>query len=1108
MNLAAALAAALVTAVLTGGLLVGDSVRGSLRQMTLDRLGGIDLALVPHRFFREDLAAALENAGPSLTRVAPVIRLAGAAENTHTHARAAHLWVHGIDARFLDLLPAVRPFDLRRRAGQTLAGVVLNRSLAGELGAREGDETLISFARSEEVPADTLAGSRDPLHLTRRLRLVVIRIMPDQGPGAFGLAPHQGTPLNAFIDLAELQRALGRGGQVNGLFATAGPGRDPDRERILRQALRLEDLGLHARRTGAVLSVESGAFVIDPGVESAIQQVAEEQGMAMRGVQTYLANRLRAGPRQVAYSTVSAVSGAAVDPFLPLRLVDGTPAPRLADDEILINIWAAEDLHARAGDEVEMSYYVLGPGEELRTASHPFRLRGIVTMEGLGADRTLTPDYPGIHDARDISAWDPPFPVDLNAISDRDEEYWDRYRATPKAFVAPATARRLWGTRYGSLTSLRIALGRGPDLAAATDAFTARLRQAVDLPSFGFRFRQVKSEGLAAASGATDFSQLFLSFSFFLILSAALVVGLLFRLNVERRGREIGLLLAVGYRVSRVRRRLLAEGLVIACLGGVLGVAGGAAYAAALMAGLHTLWRPAVGSSRLFLHVAPSSLFLGWVLAVAVVLATGALAVRRLVRLPPPLLLAGATRVEGDGGRGWPSGLLAYGGLAAALGLAALGVSARSTASPALAFGTGAALLASALAWFGRWCRPRGPAQAGGARAGLTAMAARNSAWNPGRSILCVALVGCASFIILMVATNFQEQEVDMTSREGPTGGFSLMASTSVPLHHDLNRAAGRAELGLDADADSWGGVKVFSFGLLPGQDASCLNLYQPTRPAVLGVPPEMVARGGFRFTRTLDNAPDGWALLERDLGPGVIPALADASSAQWILHKGLGDEILLEDGRDGPVRLRLVGLLQESVFQSQLLVAEHRLLEQFPGRAGASVFLVETPADRLDATAALLESGLGRFGMDATRTDHKLAAFRAVQNTYLATFQALGALGLLLGTIGLGVVLLRNVLERRRELAVLRAFGYRPGRIAALVLLENGFLLAMGVVAGGLSALLAVAPRLAGGAIHPPWLVLGATLAAVLLVGLLSSLAAVIGMARLPLLPVLKAER
>ena len=60
--------------------------------------------------------------------------------------------------------------------------------------------------------------------------------------------------------------------------------------------------------------------------------------------------------------------------------------------------------------------------------------------------------------------------------------------------------------------------------------------------------------------GSTDFSTYFLSFSFFLIAAALLLVGLLFRLNLDLRGREIGVLLATGWDFGRVRRLAAGRG--------------------------------------------------------------------------------------------------------------------------------------------------------------------------------------------------------------------------------------------------------------------------------------------------------------------------------------------------------------------------------------------------------------------------------------------------------------------------------------------------------------------------------------------------------------------
>ncbi len=1114
LNAAVALAAAVATSVLTGALVVGDSVRGSLRALTLERLGRVETALEAPRFLDTSLAGE---------EAVPIIRVAASARHAASGRRAASVQVHGIDGRFLDLFPGAggeplrqaaeaRPgFALRRPEGSLFPPVALNASLAAELGAVPGDEVLVSFQRPGEIPRDSLLGRRDPEDVTGRARLTVAAVVPDAGAGRFHLSPHQAVPLNAFLALQELQRLLEQPGRANALLlpeGAVGPGVD-GAEAWMRGRLRPGDLGLRLRPAGDVVAVESAEMVLRPVVERAVVRAAEDAGLAWRGVQTYLANAIRLRDRSVPYSVVAALDTARWEPPFPvLELAGGGAAPALGDGEILLNTWAAEDLQARAGDVVELDYFVIGPREELSEATTSFRVAGVVAMTGLAADPGLTPEYPGISDAGDISAWDPPFPVDLAAVGPRDEAYWDTFRATPKAFAATATGAHLWSTRHGTLTSVRLAAGPGEGGAeAAAGGFTRALMQQVDLRTFGLEWRPVRAQGLEAAAGATDFTGLFLGFSFFLILSAALLVGLLFRLGVERRVAEVGLLLALGYRLRQVRLRLLGEGGVLALAGAAAGTAGGIGYAALLLHGLRTWWRPAVGSSELHLHLQPASLAAGAVISLLVVLITIWMAARRLARLPVPALLAGEVRPTGPPGPGRLARLIAAGGLALAVSLAAAAWLGGQVESPGLSFGTGAALLASGLGAFAAWCRRRRSASA--AAGGLIRMAARSSAWNPGRSILSLALVASASFVIVLVAANRHDPGAEAASRDGGSGGFTLLAESSVPLYQDLNREEDRRALGLDEEAEAaLAGARFYPFRLLGGSDASCLNLYRPGRPRLLGVPPEMLQRGGFRFAASQPPVDDPWRLLDQDLGEGVIPALGDASSVRWILHLGLGQELELEDGQGETVRLRLVGLLDRSLFQSELLVAEDRLLSHFPGVGGYQYFLVDVAPERAEAAATALEAGLSRFGVDAVPTLERLAAFQAVENTYLSTFEALGGLGLLLGTVGLGIVLLRNVLERRRELATLRAFGFRRRRLAGLVLAENAFLLAAGIALGAGSALAASAPRLAAGQVHLPWGSLAATMAAVLAVGMLASLLAVRGALGVPLLPVLKADR
>jgi ABC-type antimicrobial peptide transport system permease subunit len=153
------------------------------------------------------------------------------------------------------------------------------------------------------------------------------------------------------------------------------------------------------------------------------------------------------------------------------------------------------------------------------------------------------------------------------------------------------------------------------------------------------------------------------------------------------------------------------------------------------------------------------------------------------------------------------------------------------------------------------------------------------------------------------------------------------------------------------------------------------------------------------------------------------------------------------------------------------------------------------------------LEASLGDYGFDAQSSGQRLAAFFAVQNTYLSTFQSLGGLGLLLGTFGLATVQLRSVLERRGELALMRATGFRRAVLARLVMLENSLLLVGGLAVGILAALVAVLPHWLGGGATVPWLSLALTLATVLVVGLLAGLIAVRATLRCELLPALRQE-
>ena len=269
---------------------------------------------------------------------------------------------------------------------------------------------------------------------------------------------------------------------------------------------------------------------------------------------------------------------------------------------------------------------------------------------------------------------------------------------------------------------------------------------------------------------------------------------------------------------------------------------------------------------------------------------------------------------------------------------------------------------------------------------------------------------------------------------------------------------------------------------------------------------------GGFRFQRSLAatdaEKANPWLLLAKDDGPGApVPVIADAASMEYVLHRRWGRRSRSIVPARSPSAC--AWWARSRTASSSPSWSWARTRSSGSSRTGPAIACCCVDAARSDEAALVtrLESAFADQGLDVVAARDRLAAFHRVENTYLSTFQALGGLGLLLGTVGLGTLLFRNALERRREIALLRAVGYRPGHVSAMLVAENAALLALGVGAGIVAALAAVVPatqRTGGGV---PWTSLAAVAGAVLVTGLVTSAIAAAVVRRAPLVPALRSE-
>ena len=1136
---------AVSVATLAGALLVGDSVRSSLRALVLERLGRTHTAVTTSRPFPEDLARRLQ-AHPGFSQafdgVCPLMVGEGAVVHAATQRLASRVQIYGVDERFWAFHG--RPAEpLERRSG------LLSPELARELDWEKGDSLLVTLQRQAATPAETLHGRRDSSGTTLRIR--GNRVLQPENLGEFSILQRGAAVRTLFLPLAEIQRALEQEGRVNALLVSASEnpsGSDGNRlPQMLRETLTPNDAGLRIRALEhcACLSLEHQGGLLDEPVVAAARRAGAALKLESQSIFSYVVNSIARGEQTVPYSLVtglepehlaamsgqdasepapsmvptsSASAGRATTRVAPTEekvAVDagqrGDPIRSVSPGEespapLWINDWTSRDLGIGTGTPVKLEYFLWDYRRGLSTQTADFRVAGVIPLSGAAADRDLVPEFEGISRTESISHWDPPFPVDLSRIRHQDEDYWERYRTTPKAFLPLETARKLWGSRFGDVTSLRFGKPDQLTLDETRDRFRESLLANLTPEAMGFALHPVRVTGIDASRGSTDFGEYFLYFSFFLVVSALLLTVLFFNLGLEQRLRQVGLFKALGISEPLIRRLFAAEGLVLAIAGSLLGLAGAAAYGWLMMWGLRTRWISAVGTTRLTLHVEPGTLLLGAAAGVAAAFACIFLTLRGIGKAPPRLLLAGEkeTRSPGSGRRS----LLAALALGAA-GLIFLLAAILGWIGPTAGFfGSGALLLVSLLSfqwWFltsGRTLRLHGRGIAALCRIGL-----RNLSYRPGRSLLSIGLIALATFIIVTVGVFRREGGPSLAPGSG-TGGFSLAAESSIPFFQDPDDLESRPELNLDR-LPSPEKLRFWSFRLRPGDDASCRNLYRPANPRILGARRDFLDLGRFSFSSSLASEGQGnpWRLLEAETEDSAIPAIADATSMAYSLHTGLGEEIVLHRAEGEPVRLKLVGALSDSVLQGEIVISERNFLKLFPKQQGYRYFLIETP-DREDGNwVELLERSLSDYGFDATSTADRLASFHRVENTYLSTFQSLGALGLLLGTLGTAVILLRNVLERRRELALMRAVGYGPGDLGTLVLAENLLLVGFAVLTGVSSALVAVAPVLSARDLGPALSPTGALAGLVLLVGLLASLAAVAAAARTPVIESLRSE-
>ena len=1098
MNTMFICASCICSMVITGSLIAGDSLRVSITHAAYANLGEVDEVITSDSIFNESLMDRIsmdKELMEQVDHVAPLLLFHGFAENPSTGTIMRDTGIIGFDGSFLAFGGLMSPrgeqtgYDLQQNE------IIVNRKLADEIGIEKGDRINISFSRPDVSYEAIFLG--DNRYSNVNIQFVVQDIVDNTGLGRFQLNANRKIPGNIYIPLNTLQSFLSdpdsintilvsnNGNERNGLGSSDMVTRFL--ERALDDTLGHRDVGLQIRESpnsNYIVLDTTSVFLSYDYYELLETDLEMNNGNNVSPILTYFWNSLESEEDSVPYSTVMALDLEQDRIFGDLT--SNTSHELLRNDlhgnEILINSWTAEQLQVGIGDTLNMNYSMMDDRYTIQYFRKNFVVKDVVQMEGKASDPMSMPLIPGIQERTSVLDWDPPFPLDLSRISQEDEDYWIEYGGTPKGFVSLETAQKLWGTDIGNLTQIRIAPTNGSDLSDLTHLLETLLDEYIDMEKGFISVVKVKQDALDSADGTELFTQMFLAFSGSCVIASLILLILLSTMDIDTRHMEITLLRTCGFGRQVIRKILMTERTLLTLMGGTLGIILGIVFGAFIVRGLNTIWSPAVEGSSIRYSINMDHLFIGFISGFIISNAFFLAALRyqgkrNIIRS----LHFNATPVEASKlslflkktsflGIRFKE-LLGFGIFILALGIIQMNSDDRSVFI--VFFATGFLMLSGLIILFssimdriqgskflGAGNHSGHPIQAGAPKKWLLVFAFRNAVRDHRRTMSTVILFALTSFLLVSLTVNIQGvmYDHDRVVREGG-GGYQIMAESSNPVFADLGSEQSRKEAGIDSYILRDLGVEQFrTNGNLGG---TCTNLNRNADPRIIGANNTFLHDNSFHFIDhvSLKGFANPWDLLKirmnNNPGNAVIPVVGDYNTIIWILGLDVDSTLHIENENGEIVDLRIVGIIGNSIFGGSLIMWDGFFDTLFPTNQGYSLFLFRSEDEDLTSQINEMEYDLKAYGLDAYTVESVVIENIEIENTYIAIFQVLLIFGVIMGTLGVGLVVWRNMIEREWEMGILRAIGFSRRLLMKSILLENSCIVSGGILLGTISGLI-----------------------------------------------------
>ena len=1024
----------LLAGVVTGSLMTGKSVRNSLKQTSFEKLGNTgNLLSSGIRYFDPSLAERM-SAETGVLSVG-VLELDGYCQNFSTQQLAPQIKIFAVDDNFF-------PFHAIQGISVNRGEVALNSRLADYLDVKQGDDLIIRFNSITDIPADAPFSPGKVSNPS--IVLKVGSILEPAFAGNFSLGISQLVPMNIFINRSELFNAKGEVPGVNRLLFDSRSGMTPELvQAAFRKIIKPEDTGLSLRpvpATGGYELVTDRIFIDQFQVDEVKSKVSE----AFPAI-TYLANSISKGEKSTPYSFI-----AALDP----QLYDGIPE----GNSIVINEWLAEDIGAKTGDTIKVTWFSPDPMNRLKEESMDFIVTKIVPMNSIWSDSLLMPEFPGIAGSESCTDWDAGVEIDMDRIRNKDEDYWNRYGGTPKAYIGYEKGRELWAGNFGPATSIRF------KSALSEKEIREKLKGSLDPSLSGFSVSDLRQESAMAASKSVDFSTLFLGLGFFIILSALILLILVVSSHFESRKDEVSTLFSLGFTNKRIEKQLFLETGLTALAGAFTGALAGGFFNIIIIKALNSVWQGAVQTNTLVSRFDGFSFLIGFASTMAIILIILKIKSSRFLK---------HLREADTGKTVRPSSRLNLIALlvTASVTIVTIVLSFILTDHATLLSYTGGVLVFASFIFLLRQYYLRSGKTGDKILRKTVHVSDAYYSFHPSQAIAPVLFLAAGLFAVIITGANKMSISDNMLKPSGGTGGYLLWGESSVPLKGTLTSDAGRKEFGLD-DPEMQE-LSILQGRKTAGNDASCLNLNHIASPPLLGIDPsEFITKGSFSFAVTMKGMEqlNPWETLRKPPVDGTIYGIADQTVMQYGLMVKAGDTLKIRTESGQVLNVVLSAGLKSSVFQGFVLIGIENFNRYFPSVAGSQIFLADGDSEMTDDYISILGDRLAEYGVHFEPAADRLASFFVVTNTYLSVFTILGGIGMILGVAGIGLILVRNFNNRRRDFGLMLAEGFSLKSIRKMIFSEHLIILIAGIVTGVVSALVATRPSLVNDA-ELPWL-------------------------------------